>query len=153
MLQRAILRSCRCCLFLVPKHFTKSIAVITVIVAAITVMFPSNPTTHGFFFDGLWLQFAAGVGVYQALNYETDRSEIALVVLLTASAVHQYFQMLHWEIDHTLRESNVDAFLFAIVLIGLQRFGKAFAQSAIVAPLTSCGLDCYSIYLVHAPLV
>lgn len=141
------------CLFLSPKHFTKSIAAITAIVAVMTVWFPSDPATHGFFFDGLWLQFAAGVGVYQALNYGTGRSAVALVVLLTAAAVHQYFQMPHWEIDHTLHESNVVAFLFAIVLIGLHRFDKAIAQSPMVAPLTSCGLACYSIYLVHAPLV
>ena len=89
----------------------------------------------------------------QTPNYVTDRSEIALVALLTASAVHQYFQMPHWEIDHTLHESNVVAFLFAIVLIGLHRFDKAIAQSPIAAPLTSCGSAGYSIYLVHAPLV
>ena len=141
------------CLFLAPKHFTKSIAAITVIVAAMTVWFPSDPATHGFFFDGLWLQFAAGVGVYQALNYGSGRSAVALVALLTAAAVHQYFQMPHWEIDHTLHESNVVAFLFAIVLIGLHRFDKVIARSPMVAPLTSCGLACYSIYLVHAPLV
>jgi len=141
------------CLFLAPKHFTKSIAAITAIVAVMTVWFPSDPATHGFFFDGLWLQFAAGVGVYQVLNYGTGRSAVALVALLTAAAVHQYFQMPHWGIDHTLHESNVVAFLFAIVLIGLHRFDKVIARSPVVAPLTSCGLACYSIYLVHAPLV
>jgi len=61
--------------------------------------------------------------------------------------------MPHWEIDHTLHESNVVAFLFAIVLIGLHRFDKAIAQSPIAAPPTSCGRAGYSIYLVHAPLV
>lgn len=141
------------CLFLAPKHFTKSIAAITAIVAAMTVFFPSYPATHGFFFDGLWLQFAAGVGVYHVLNYGTGRSAIALVALLTAAAVHQYFKMPHWALDHTLHESNVVAFLFAIVLIGLHRFDRAIADSPLVAPLTTCGLACYSIYLVHAPLV
>lgn len=128
MLQGAILRSRRGLPVSRAKHFTKSIATITLIVAAITVMFPSNPTTHGLFFDSLWLQFAAGVGVYQTLNYGTGRIAVALVALLTAAAVHQYFQMPHWEIDHTLHESNVVACLFAIVLIGLHRFDKAVAR-------------------------
>jgi len=142
-----------CCLFLAPKHFTKSIAAITAVVALLTVVSPGNPTTHGFFFDGLWLQFAAGVGVYHALNFGTGRTAIALVSLLTVGAIHQYFAMSHWDLDHTLHESNVVAFLFAVVLIGLHRFDMAIAQSRLAAPLTSCGLACYSIYLVHAPLV
>lgn len=142
-----------CCLFLAPKHFTKSIAAITAVVAVLTIVAPSHPATRGFFFDGLWLQFAAGVGVYRVLNFGTGRSAIALVGLLTAAAIHQYFAMPSGELDHTLHESNVVAFLFAVLLIGLHRFDRVIADSSLAAPLTTCGLACYSIYLVHAPLV
>ena len=142
-----------CCLFLAPKHFAKSIAAITAVVAVLTIIAPSHPTTRGFFFDGLWLQFAAGVGVYQVLNFGTGRTAIALVGLLTAAAIHQYFIMPHGQLDHTLHESNVVAFLFAVILIGLHRFDRAIAGSPLAAPLATCGLACYSIYLVHAPLV
>ena len=84
---------------------------------------------------------------------EPTEARLLLSRCYSASAVYQYFQMPHWEFDHTLHESNVVAFLFAIELSGLHRFDKAIAQSPIAAPLTSCGSAGYSIYLVHAPLV
>lgn len=143
-----------CCLFLSPKHFSKSIAAITAVVAVLTVVAPSYPGIRGFFFDGLWLQFAAGVGVYQVLVHGNRRHAVALVGLLIAASAHQLCQMpSFWEVDHALHESNIVAFLFASVLVGLHRFDLQIAQSRLAAPLTSCGLACYSIYLVHAPLV
>lgn len=142
------------CLFIAPKHFYRSIAGITAVVAGSTVLAPNYPALHGFFFDGLWLQFAAGVGVYQVLIRGNRKQAWLLVVLLLAAVVHQLFQMSSfWELDHNLHESNVVAFLFAIVLLGLYRFDATIAKSRLVAPFTSCGLACYSIYLVHAPLV
>jgi peptidoglycan/LPS O-acetylase OafA/YrhL len=142
------------CLFLSPRHFRKSIAVVTAVVALITMLAPGHPAFRGFFFDGLWLQFAAGVGVYQVLIHGNRRHVVALVGLLLAGAVHQCWQMTSfWELDYALHESNMVAFLFAIVLLGLYRFDATIAQSPLVTPLTSCGLACYSIYLVHAPLV
>ena len=119
-----------------------------------TVLAPNHPSTHGFFFDGLWLQFAAGVGVYQVLIHGTRKHTIALVGLLFAAGAQQIWQMpSSWEMDHNLQESNAVAFLFAVILLGLHRFDAAIARSRLVAPLTSCGMACYSIYLVHAPLV
>lgn len=142
------------CLFIAPKHFYRSIAGITAIVAAFTVLAPGHSSLHGFFFDGLWLQFAAGVGVYQVLIHGDRKQTGILVGVLLAGALHQLLQMSSfWELDHNLHESNVVAFLFAIVLLGLYRFDAAIAKSCLVAPFTGCGLACYSIYLVHAPLV
>jgi peptidoglycan/LPS O-acetylase OafA/YrhL len=142
------------CLFLAPKHFTKLIAAITAGVAVMTVLAPNHPSTYGFFFDGLWLQFAAGVGVYQVLIHGTRKHAIALVGLLFAAAAQQFWQMpSYWEMDHHLQESNAVAFLFAVVLLGLHRFDAAIASSRLLAPFTSCGMAFYSIYLVHAPLV
>ena len=142
------------CLFIAPKHFFRSIAGITAIVAALTVLLPSHPAFRGFFFDGLWLQFAAGVGVYHVLIHGNRKDAVLLVGILLAASLHQLFQMSSfWELDHHLHESNVVAFLFAIVLLGLFRFDVTISKSRFVAPFTSCGLACYSIYLVHAPLV
>ena len=142
------------CLFLAPKHFYRSIAGITAIVAALTVLVPSHPAIRGFFFDGLWLQFAAGVGVYQVLIHGNRKQTGILIGVLLAASLHQLLQMSsYWELDHHLHESNVVAFLFAIILVGLHRFDATIAKSRLVAPFTSCGLACYSIYLVHAPIV
>jgi peptidoglycan/LPS O-acetylase OafA/YrhL len=142
------------CLFLAPKHFYRSIAGITAIVAALTVLVPSHPSLRGFFFDGLWLQFAAGVGVYQVLIHGNRRQSWILVGVLLAASLHQLLQMnSYWDLDHHLHESNVVAFLFAILLVSLHRFDSVIARQRLVAPFTDCGLACYSIYLVHAPIV
>jgi peptidoglycan/LPS O-acetylase OafA/YrhL len=89
------------CLFLVPQHFTKLIATITLIVA---VMFPGDLTNSSSSDCGCSLLLASDV--YQALNYGTGRSVIALVALLTAAAMHQYFQRPHPEIDHIFLTSR-----------------------------------------------
>lgn len=45
------------------------------------------------------------------------------------------------------------AFLFAILIIVLKGWDDSMNQSKILAPLRFCGTMCYSLYLVHWPLV
>ena len=45
------------------------------------------------------------------------------------------------------------ALVFALVLIVVSRFDTRLASVRVLRPLTWCGLLCYSMYLVHLPVV
>lgn len=107
----------------------------------------------GFFFDGLWLPFASGVGVYYQLNYARQRVRWTLDLLLLYT--------LAWCVlmigSFSKLSGNVPGYLgiavaFALALKWLHPHDSAIATSRITAPLRFCGRMCYSLYLVHAPI-
>ena len=96
----------------------------------------------GFFFDGAWLLFAAGLIVYWALH-EDDRwrfwSGIGLILIGTMLPVGI--------------AGSKAAFVFAGALLALHRYDSAIAKSPWMWPMMVCGQMCYSLYLVHQLLV
>lgn len=138
-----------------PRYFFTGIVLIT---AAVAVLFAIGPTesaaTHGFFFDGLWLQFAAGTGLY-AVIHKGSRSKTAIyVVLLLAGIIGQACLLpTIWATDHNPVESNIVAFAFALLLLAMHRHDASLHKLRLVRPFEACGLACYSIYLVHLPIV
>jgi peptidoglycan/LPS O-acetylase OafA/YrhL len=107
--------------------------------------------TDGFFFDGLWLGFAAGVAVYYRANYATPVVRRCLDVGFVAGA---------WWAARGLGgrfEMSVPAFLLigfgsAAALAWLHHSDDRTAKVRWLAPLTWCGVRCYSLYLVHGPI-
>jgi peptidoglycan/LPS O-acetylase OafA/YrhL len=98
---------------------------------------------EGFFFDGAWLLFAAGVLVYWAIHEGGQRARwTAGVVLLVAAAL----------LPPTVAGSRA-AFVFAALLLVLHRVDGSLAASTWIRPLTFCGQMCYSLYLVHELIV
>jgi peptidoglycan/LPS O-acetylase OafA/YrhL len=108
----------------------------------------------GFFFDGFWLLFAAGIMVYYDINYATRRQswliKAAFVVgiLLTFSGV----PLIHAEVGHAGYQAPV-GLTFALLILLLRRWDDAIVSSIIVRPLLYFGTICYSMYLVHLPVV
>jgi peptidoglycan/LPS O-acetylase OafA/YrhL len=98
----------------------------------------------GFFFDGNWLTFAAGILVYYTTNYGRRPQRQAAVLLLIAAALLSGYL--------PVRGSAV-AFSFAAALVVLKPFDRSFTSYAATRPLTFCGQMCYSLYLVHQLLV
>jgi peptidoglycan/LPS O-acetylase OafA/YrhL len=108
----------------------------------------------GFFFDGLWLVFAAGVGMYYRVNYATPILRRCVDGLLLAGLVWAAsFVPTAWDFKPTLPGYLAVGFLFALVLAALHGCDRRVAGCAAVAPLAWCGRMCYSLYLVHAPVV
>jgi peptidoglycan/LPS O-acetylase OafA/YrhL len=98
----------------------------------------------GFFFDGNWLTFAAGILVYYATNYGQRLERQGAVLMLIAAALLSGYL--------PVRGSAV-AFSFAAALVVLKPFDRSFVSYAATRPITFCGQMCYSLYLVHQILV
>jgi len=95
----------------------------------------------GFFFDGLWLHFAAGVAVYYALARD---ARVAL--LLVPAAFWQFRPDLFHEIrPHSFDQTSVVAFGFAMLLFLLKPLDALLTWR----PLAEVGKFSYSIYLIH----
>ena len=120
-----------------PKRLFAIAAGVTAIVAAL-VATGQAAQFKGFFFDGLWLQFAAGILVHSAVNH--GRKYWALGILAAALA---------WQWH---QPAMATAFGFALLLVLMHPFDRPFAESRWTLPITWCGTMCYSLYLVHWPL-
>ncbi len=110
----------------------------------------AGASIEGFFFDGHWLQFAAGILVYYRVNYMSRRQAQALHVvsaLLLLAAV-RYRSLLPSEVDR----STVAACCFALFISLIHPVDEAMMASRLLAPLRFCGRICYSMYLIHWPI-
>lgn len=110
---------------------------------------------EGFFWDGHWLMFAAGILVYHALNYSQRPLNWRVVGIFSMGMMYgvleRAFSATHF--DKHLGEYLFVASAFAIALMALKRFDSAIAQYRVLAPLRWCGQRSYSIYLTHFLIV
>lgn len=107
----------------------------------------------GFFFDGQWLAFAAGVGVYYREAHATPVLRRCVDGFLAAGLVWAVRQIPDgWDFGQTLPRHLAVAFGFALLLGWLRRFDARLAAARGAAPVAFCGRMCYSLYLVHAPV-
>jgi peptidoglycan/LPS O-acetylase OafA/YrhL len=120
----------------------------------------TNGKAHGFFFDGLWLQFALGLFVYYyRMHASRQAGNLGLSVLGFFLGLAILFRLLTCpDIVNGLSrlryfDSTVFSILFAFTLIALQRWDKPIATSCIMRPLMACGTMCYSLYLTHLPVI
>jgi peptidoglycan/LPS O-acetylase OafA/YrhL len=98
----------------------------------------------GFFFDGSWLMFGAGMLAYYHLNYLASAYRPLTYCTLSAALAMSlcgYFQ--------TPKGGVPWAFGFCLALLLLHRWDVTIAKSRWARPATICGTMCYSLYLVH----
>jgi len=126
-----------------PRLLFKSTALLTLA----TLPFIGQKFATGFFFDGYWLAFAAGVLVYHALNYQSWTMAVSSTVGLAVCAAATTATT-----SSRLSQSLGIAFAFSVVLLVSKPWDQRIANARITAPLTWCGMMCYSLYLVHWPL-
>jgi peptidoglycan/LPS O-acetylase OafA/YrhL len=138
-------------LWLVPNRFFWGITAITAAVLALFLAAPSmGLDLHGFFFDGFWLLFAAGMLVYYRCNYLSGRSaltaDLVLLIAFVAFCVgrpeSKWFDVLFFP----------TGFGFALLLCRLHRWDSKLATMALLIPIAFCGRMCYSLYLIHYPV-
>lgn len=102
---------------------------------------------RGFFFDPYWEMFAAGIGVYCVVNYwrgwQTAAAYFATIGLI---GIHTWQYSLH-------DKEALVAWSFVLIILILHRFDHRIAASRMAKPFAVCGSMCYSLYLVHWPVV
>jgi peptidoglycan/LPS O-acetylase OafA/YrhL len=107
------------------------------------------------FLDPYWLAFAAGALAYWSLVRAGRRGRLLAAMALTASAA-----VLLWRYGHVLRLlHSVPEFgaavgvAFALTLVLLRPLDARLAGSRLLRPLGWVGVRCYSVYLIHWPVV
>jgi len=141
-------------LLVAPRRFFRTATLLSlVIVASCPVDFPKS----GFFWDGRWLLFAAGIGVYYALNYAGARGRAVILAALLAGALSDVLWragMLHPRLHFSILQLNeaYAAFTFAVLILALHPYDKRICAIRAARPLFFCGKMCYSLYLVHYPV-
>jgi len=105
---------------------------------------------NGFFFDGYWLLFAAGILVYRQVNYGERRGLAITYGLLGLGALYALLRGLPLS---TMNEFLLSGFLFAAFILAIHRFDGRLGAARSLAPIRFLGTICYSMYLSHAIVV
>jgi peptidoglycan/LPS O-acetylase OafA/YrhL len=134
---------CGALAWIVPRLFFHGVAAVTVLTLAVVLVGARTPfPVAGFFFDGSWLLFAAGVAVYYRLSHAHGGRAIAVDLVLLASIP------MSWYVKVPIEGASV-AFTFAAALPRLYRIDRHIATVRWLRPLLMSGQMCYSLYLVH----
>jgi len=137
-----------------PQRFFWGAAAVTSAVALTAVSGLSHSFIEGFFFDGSWFQFALGILLYYAVVYGARfaKGVAALTFALFALwGVAQGAALL--SVEKNDAQVAVVAGVFALAALALHRFDRQTTEATVLRPLRACGAMCYSLYLVHLPIV
>lgn len=141
---------CGLMLLFARRHLFRAAAVVSCLAVLARLTFAYlGIDISGFFFDGRWLQFAAGMVLYYRINYASpgqSRWIHGIGIALTIGG------LAAWRSVPFVEKSTVISLGFALICSLLHRWDRPLAGSAILAPLMTCGKWCYSMYLVHWPL-
>lgn len=144
---------CGLALFLTPKWFFKSLLGVTIAVAGLFVaMFFVDIPVRGFFFDGRWLNFAAGILVYYRVNHKRGSEGRWCDALLIVATIGLFVLSIKTRMQTQLIAELRIGFAFAVLISLIHRWDAAIASSKLLRPITWCGVMCYSLYLVHWPI-
>jgi peptidoglycan/LPS O-acetylase OafA/YrhL len=137
-------------LLVCPRRFFAGASVVTLGVLAFLLV--TQDRMSGFFFDGRWFLFAAGILVYYVINYAEHPLLSSLPLLAgLAWSVHSPHALLTQQ-NNATELSGLVAYSFALALIVFHKFDQRFVRHWTLVPLRACGLMCYSLYLVHWPV-
>jgi peptidoglycan/LPS O-acetylase OafA/YrhL len=134
-----------------PKRiFQAAIAITLFTFVARFVADQAGRDIRGFFFDGYWMQFAAGIFVYYVVNYLKGRDRWIWTAAFTTAAVATFFvrDLFPSDIDR----STVLASLFAAGLMILYPWDSSVAHARWLRPISYSGQICYSMYMIHWPI-
>jgi peptidoglycan/LPS O-acetylase OafA/YrhL len=146
---------CGAVLFLAPSRFFRimiAISVFTFLIRFFSSTF--NIPVLGFFFDGRFLSFALGILIYYQINYALEyQSRFILLLLLIGTLtvlILEYWVELP---ESKWRFEMLISLLFASALSLLHKWDLQIYSSKLLKPITFCGFICYSLYLIHVPVV
>jgi peptidoglycan/LPS O-acetylase OafA/YrhL len=135
-------------LAIAPKSFFQLAAVTTVLCVALHASLQATGISDaGFFFDGNWSLFAAGILIYFQINYASStQKKVCYLILLATSIAGFYFK-------ESYRHGLGIAAIFSIVAAYSFRWDERIVSSVLAQPFLYCGKMCYSLYLVHQIVV
>jgi peptidoglycan/LPS O-acetylase OafA/YrhL len=108
----------------------------------------------GFFFDGRWLFFAAGLAVWFDAASASWRTRLLTRGYLLLGLVWSLRDPGVFLVrTHGVEHEWLASFLFAWVILLLHPFDARLSALPLLRPLAACGTRCYSIYLVHWAVV
>jgi peptidoglycan/LPS O-acetylase OafA/YrhL len=151
---------CGLLLFLSPWRFFRNAFLVslgTVVVAPVAVV--TRLHLQGFFFDGRWLMFAFGILIYWLLTYAPNQHASKLKLGLTLTAFPVALAILYRPTRQFLIRTDermleiTFAFVFAVVILHLRRIDHHITTNRLLVPISFCGTMCYSLYLIHWPVV
>ncbi len=123
------------------------LTLLQIVIRALPKSFHVNDYLSGFFIDGRWEMFAAGMAIYCIVTYFRRWQVIAawIVIPLLAAA--------HLKRNGLFDRDIAAAWGFGLLLLVLRRWDVQIASSRWVWPFDFSGRFCYSLYLIHWPLV
>lgn len=137
------------------RHFFKLATALTILCLATT--FGArwlHLSIEGFFLDGHWLLFAAGILVYYQINYASRRQRGCITIFLILCFLFSLFgPPLIIDCGPTEIDRVRVAFGFAVLISLLQPLDGWICSRPWLRPLVFCGTICYSLYLIHVPVV
>jgi peptidoglycan/LPS O-acetylase OafA/YrhL len=137
------------------RRFYEGVAVVS---AVVLVLCSSGLYRFGVFWDGRWLLFAAGIGIYWSIGRGDWLSRVGLSVLFLVAlaygardigALREYA----WSSDRPDGKEVVVAAAFALALLWLHPLDSQLSNSWLAQPFAFCGRICYSLYLTHYVVV
>ena len=152
---------CGLTLFLGRARQFKALLVVTALVVPCCLMsWYTTGMAHGFFFDGLWLHFSAGLLVYYLRNYATRSGQIAgvtalfvVLVIVVGLRVFTSPDIINSLSRCRFFDETAFSILFAFLLLAAQRYDLQIASHWLTKPFLACGIMCYSLYLTHLPVI
>ncbi len=138
------------------RFFTMSVLISIATVLCMHLLPRFGLDIDGFFFAGYWLMFAAGVLVYYQTNYAGPGQRwlcYAVLLLGILYAGRHPSELVIALRSPSMNISLLTSFLFAGLLCLLRRHDQIMTSARIFKPLIFCGVMCYSMYLVHWPIV
>jgi peptidoglycan/LPS O-acetylase OafA/YrhL len=139
-------------LWMIPRAFFAGTVAVTVATALAVSLLPSA-SIDGFFFDGSWFQFWLGVLVYHVIAHRGRARVPTLIFLLAVSAMVAVDWRRLLEPGKNGPQAILIASLFAAAILVLHRHDEKLARVRILRPVQTCGVMCYSLYLVHLPVI
>lgn len=130
------------------RIFFTSIAAVTLI----TIPFFGNRSIQGLFFDGQWLSFALGVMAYYLIQYGNSHRVILSLLIVLPSSVWAA-NSADFQTPNDPYASFFVASIYSQVLMFLHPYDSATQEIRAVRVLNWFGTCCYSLYLVHNPIV
>lgn len=110
-------------------------------------------SVNGWFFDGWWLPFGLGNLLFLSLHGERKRGWTSAFGLAAMIAILYGFTEFTGTAAERWRSAWFVAGCTAVLMFAAHRFDRELASWAPLRPLHAIGVRCYSVYLVHWPIV
>jgi len=132
----------------------KRLLILLGLLTLLTLPFFGDLRFNGFFFDGYWLIFAWGCFTYFAIKLRFSKmTTFCWMILLVEIALYYSTYLGPFRAVNDLSTSLLVASLFGGLLVFLEPYDSWIQSTKLSSVFNWFGKRCYSLYLVHFPIV